>query len=622
MTSLDRPPLAGLAIDDFVRDFRSRNQDILTEQEQAAVDSAKVLVAGCGTVGGSAVEPLVRLGVADFVLADPDVYDVTNLNRQASLLADAGLPKPEVLAERVVAITPLAETTVLTEGITPDNVERALDGVTCVFEGVDASMDLWAKYLVHHHAAVRRLPVVSGVDFGGKPTLYVFDYRFDSRPFYGKGTEEDHREGRVIEAIRWIGARPIPADFSPVIVDRLKTGAPWPQTVYTSWGIGAMMTRLLVDLALHRRVPHIVAVDFHMIARRRRRRWLEELRWPVEIVRARRGRGRGAREGAVVTPSPERRAILSGRVPRRLLPIVDAIRRAPSDRNLQPWSLRFDGDDAVRLVADGAGDALLAQGIGCAVEAACSVAHVELDLAQEPIRAGAEVARLELGDVRPDYTRAAALLTARCTNRRPYTAEAPPSDLLARLERAAGERGVPVPAVTERGTLAALGELAGEAVRRGLAGEPARSELRTALRSPTPGPGVPADAMMPGDPRRALLRAWSLAPPLAGRVGIERVLAAHAEQLVRASGAVIVVDWGESPRDQLLAGRALMAVWLVATRAGWAAHPVSVPPPLGGAPQVLGTDGRPSGGGVTLIRIGRAGPVPRSPRRPLDQLAA
>jgi molybdopterin/thiamine biosynthesis adenylyltransferase len=52
-----------------------RNADVISPQEQAVISSARVLVAGCGSVGGSVAEPLVRLGLTSLVVADPEVYE-------------------------------------------------------------------------------------------------------------------------------------------------------------------------------------------------------------------------------------------------------------------------------------------------------------------------------------------------------------------------------------------------------------------------------------------------------------------------------------------------------------------------------------------------------------------
>lgn len=626
----DESPVAGLSIADFSRQFRSRNEDILTEEEQAVVDATKVLVAGCGTVAGSAVEPLVRLGINDLVLADPDVYDVTNLNRQACLLADVGRPKPEVLADRAAAINPLVQTEVLTEGITPENVEAAFKGITFVCEGVDASMDLWAKYLVHHHAALRRIPVVSGVDFGGKPTLYVFDYRSDPRPFYGKGTEADHREGRTIDAIRWIGNLTIPADFAPIIVDRLQTGAPWPQTVYTAWGIGALMTRTLVDLALHRDVPYIVAVDFHQIARKRRKRLQERLRLPKVLLQARREANRVQREGEVITPSPDRATSLPGGVSPHLLPFVDAIRHAPSAGNQQPWSVHGEGstlrlyasEDAQLLGLDPTG-ALMAQSLGCAIEATNSIAEMSIEYAGNlgAVQPSSLVATLQLERFRSDYSTQAGLLSLRHTNRRPYERDEPPVELLEELRDAGREHGVSVSVFTSPADFDTLGKIAAESQLRQLRECRAAGEFGRVLRSTSAvaesGTGIPPDALLPNQRlSKVALRVLAWLPGAR-----EHLLTRHSHRLVARSGALLVLGWGESVQDQIASGRALMSLWLKANRGHWAIHPVSVREPTQSEITVRdGTTVSLPSTGFTLVRLGRAARCSPGQRMSIEEI--
>jgi len=604
---------------EFSRQFRSRNADILSLEEQGAVDAAKVLIAGCGTVAGSALEPLVRLGVSDFVLADPDVYDTSNLNRQACFFADVGRPKAEVLAERAKVINPYARAEAFIEGITPANVERAFEDVTFVCEGIDASMDLWAKYLVHHHAAQRGVPVVSGVDLGGQPTLYVFDYRADPRPFYGRGTEADHREGRVIEAIAWLGVRPLPADFAPIIVDRLRTGSPWPQTVYTAWGIGALMTRALVDLSLEREVPYVLRVDFHQLVRSRRGRVLERLRWPAALARARREANRVSRAGELVTPSPERSSPLPAGVSEELLPLVEAVRSAPSPGNLQPWSIGGEGRELRLAVEPTAFPAALdpegrlaAQSLGCAIEAAASVAELELEPSIPGWPAEPLVATLRLDRIRADYSTRAGLLALRQTNRRPYRRREPSPELLRGLIEAAERHGVSVSAFHEPAQLAALADLGArmQAVRlRRLGREGGWHE-------------VPPGALAPGN------RLLQLSAALSGRSRAlsrllpgERALHRHTRDLLVHSGALVVLGWGEEPAEWVAAGRALMSLWLQATRARWAVHPLAVEEPgadLASVPARAGVSLPP--GGFTLIRVGWAKRAPNAPRIPIERM--
>src|SRR5260370_1914823 len=85
-----------------------------------------MLMAGWGCGGGAAVEPLVRMGAESLTLADPDGYDLHNINRQSVRLQDIGRNKAEVFQEHIRDINPYASIVVEPHAITPQNVERVV----------------------------------------------------------------------------------------------------------------------------------------------------------------------------------------------------------------------------------------------------------------------------------------------------------------------------------------------------------------------------------------------------------------------------------------------------------------------------------------------------------------
>ncbi|MER7908137.1 ThiF family adenylyltransferase, partial [Streptomyces sp. NPDC095614] len=116
----------------------SRNRGLISDSEQNRLAGARVLVAGVGGVGGRVAETLTRLGVGTLVLADPDTFSVTNLNRQAAATtATLGRNKAEVVAELCRGIGTGAIVEVVREGITPDNVEDLVASSDLVIDGTD-----------------------------------------------------------------------------------------------------------------------------------------------------------------------------------------------------------------------------------------------------------------------------------------------------------------------------------------------------------------------------------------------------------------------------------------------------------------------------------------------------
>lgn len=59
-----------------------RNLGALSEAECAALREKKVLIAGCGGLGGYLAEYLLRVGVGEIAVADPERFERSNLNRQ------------------------------------------------------------------------------------------------------------------------------------------------------------------------------------------------------------------------------------------------------------------------------------------------------------------------------------------------------------------------------------------------------------------------------------------------------------------------------------------------------------------------------------------------------------
>ena len=68
----------------------SRNLPALSRQEQELLHKKRVLVAGCGGLGGYITENLLRLGIGHITAVDGDSFDVSNLNRQLLLYSRRG----------------------------------------------------------------------------------------------------------------------------------------------------------------------------------------------------------------------------------------------------------------------------------------------------------------------------------------------------------------------------------------------------------------------------------------------------------------------------------------------------------------------------------------------------
>ena len=98
----------------------------------------KVLVAGCGGLGGYIIEMLLRLGVSEITAADGDVFDESNMNRQIyATRSTIGRKKAEVAAERAAEINPLIKFNAVTQFIDESNADALVKDCSIVIDALD-----------------------------------------------------------------------------------------------------------------------------------------------------------------------------------------------------------------------------------------------------------------------------------------------------------------------------------------------------------------------------------------------------------------------------------------------------------------------------------------------------
>ena len=87
----------------------SRTELLFGEDKLNILKKSRVAIFGVGGVGGYVAEALARSGVGVIDLVDNDVVSLTNINRQIiALHSTIGMPKVEVMAERIRDINPKA----------------------------------------------------------------------------------------------------------------------------------------------------------------------------------------------------------------------------------------------------------------------------------------------------------------------------------------------------------------------------------------------------------------------------------------------------------------------------------------------------------------------------------
>jgi len=142
---------------------------------QEKLKASSVLVIGAGGLGCPALLYLAAAGVGRIAIVDPDVVDVSNLQRQILYSsADAGTGKAEAAARRLRALNPL----ILVEAH-PVRFDRsnALQLVRSCDLVVDGSDNFPTRYLVNDACVIAGRPFVYGAIQGFEGQVSVFNLR-------------------------------------------------------------------------------------------------------------------------------------------------------------------------------------------------------------------------------------------------------------------------------------------------------------------------------------------------------------------------------------------------------------------------------------------------------------
>lgn len=102
-----------------------------------AVKNARIGVAGLGGLGSQVAIALARIGVGSLVLADFDVVEPSNLNRQQYFIEQIGIPKVEALSETLRRVNPYVRLDTHEVRLTSENIPQIFQGCQVLAEAFD-----------------------------------------------------------------------------------------------------------------------------------------------------------------------------------------------------------------------------------------------------------------------------------------------------------------------------------------------------------------------------------------------------------------------------------------------------------------------------------------------------
>jgi len=101
------------------------------------VKRSTVGIAGLGGLGSQVAIALARIGLGTLILADYDVVEPSNLNRQQYFIQQIGMPKVDAMRENLQRVNPYVRVITHRTVITPRNVQDVFGKANIIVEAFD-----------------------------------------------------------------------------------------------------------------------------------------------------------------------------------------------------------------------------------------------------------------------------------------------------------------------------------------------------------------------------------------------------------------------------------------------------------------------------------------------------
>ena len=142
------------------------------EGQKKLADSS-VFIAGAGGLGSPVATYLALAGVGELIIADDDVVQESNLNRQfLHATKDIGKQKVYSACETLHALNPDITISAIPERITRDNIGMHTSDADII---VDATDNFETRYLLNETSVSRGIPLIHGAveGFSGQLTTII-----------------------------------------------------------------------------------------------------------------------------------------------------------------------------------------------------------------------------------------------------------------------------------------------------------------------------------------------------------------------------------------------------------------------------------------------------------------
>lgn len=144
--------------------YYERNLPSLSEEECALLHTKRILIAGCGGLGGYLCEFMARIGIGEICAIDGDSFEVSNLNRQMLSTPDRiGSEKSAAAADRIRSINPNVTVHAVHAFLDESNVRGLLQGYDAVLDALD---NISSRRLLSAACSELNIPLIYGAVSG------------------------------------------------------------------------------------------------------------------------------------------------------------------------------------------------------------------------------------------------------------------------------------------------------------------------------------------------------------------------------------------------------------------------------------------------------------------------
>jgi len=246
-----------------------RNLGLVTAQEQERLRQSCVAICGLGGAGGVHLVTLLRLGIGRFRLADPDYFELVNINRQyGATVQSLGRSKVKVMAEIAKAINPEVELELFEEGMTADNADDFLRGADVAVDAIDF-FALKARRIFFQAARRQGIYSMTSAPLGFSATLQIFSPTGMSFDEYFDISDTQSLEDQLIAFVVGLAPRALHLPYMDLSHVSFSDGM-GPSSVLACHLASGIIGTEVLNLALKRSPPLVAPRYFQFDAYRHR----------------------------------------------------------------------------------------------------------------------------------------------------------------------------------------------------------------------------------------------------------------------------------------------------------------------------------------------------------------